>query len=373
VTDAQMQRTRPGCPSIQNIDRNVVLPFTTPLLVGTRARPRHGSGIELLVPNPAGGRGFYVIDPASLPHFCRLTLHDELLLEELLALEIPTPAAIRRAARKVALTGAAGREAAEAAARAAKQEDAVVQLAEVLLLLETLAAAGIEDFDPRKLDPDDGSVRSYLKSRLGQFASAVGMHVDELFDALEEIAFHAAGIGFPSGGFESRHRRTLRRVADLAASLGRWAAVETEEVADLARRIGDAAIWTCETAKPVLDEAQALLDDIPRLLRLWRGDSGAVKEQLALCDWLLDGWIEVCSIWEAAGRDSRTVQRATLQQIEKLLPVSRDDIRSEDRRLGEHQTLQRSRCVRLYEDWRTGVVITDWLERREALRAGALA
>lgn len=368
-----MSKPRPKRPALGNLDRNVVLPFTTPLLVGTRARPKVGSGFELLVPNPAGGRGFYVMDPGSLTSFCRLTLHDELLLEEVLALEIPTPAAIRRAARKVALTGAAGREAAEAAATAAKKEDAVVQLAHVLLLLKTLDAAGVEDFDPKKLDPNNGNARSYLKSKLGHFAPRVGMHIEDLFDTLEDIAFHAAGIGFLSGEFESRHRRTLQRVADLAGSLKRWAAVESDEVADLARRIGDAAIWTYETAKPLLDEAQALLDDIPRLLRLWRGDSEEMKEQLAFCDWLLDGWIEVCSIWEAASRDSRPLQRATLHQIEKLLPISQDDIASQDRRVSEEHKLQRGRFVKLYEDWRTGVVITDWLERREALKAGALA
>lgn len=368
-----MQRTRPGCPSIQNIDRNVVLPFTTPLLVGTRARPRRGSGMELLVPNPAGGRGFYVMDPASLPHFCRLTLHDELLLEELLTLEIPTPTAIRRAARKVALTGAAGREAAEAAAKAASKEDAAVQLTHVLLLLRTLDAAGVHDFDPKKLDPSNGGVRSYLKSRLAEFAQKVQMPIEELFDTLEDIALHAAAIGFPSGEFESRHRHTLQRVADLAGSLGRWAALEGEEIADVARRVADTALWTYETAKPLLDEAQALLDDIPRLLRLWRAEAEQVKERLAFCDWLLDGWVEVCSLWEAAGRESRSMQRATLHQIEKLLPLSREEIASQDRRIAEEQKLQRSRYVKLLEDWRTGVVIADWLERREALKAGALA
>jgi hypothetical protein len=373
VVGERMVQTLPECPSITSLDRNVVLPFTTPLLVGTRARPRHGGGIELVVPNPAGGRGFYVMDLQSLPQFCRLTLHDELLLEELMAIEVLTPAAIRRVARKVAMTGAAGREAAQAAASASQKEQALLRLAHVRLLLKTLEAAGVREFDSAKLDPTNSNLRSSLKSRLARFATTVGMAADDLLDALEAMAPHAADFGFREDSSASRHCETLRRIEALSSALERWASVESQTIASLAHRIAGAAHCTHETAKPLVEEAQDLFDDVPKLLRLWRSDAEAIRARWALCDSLLHGWGEACSLWEAASRETRSFQRATLHQIEKLLPLRKEQIRAREPRLDDDWQLQRCRSVKLYEDWRTGVLASDWLARREALRAGALA
>lgn len=368
MSKPQRERLPAGTP-----DRSVFLPFTTPLLAGTRARSRAGSGFELLVPNPAGARGFYVMDPVALRSFCPLTVYDELLLEEVFALGALTPSSVRRAARKVALTGAAGRDAAEAAAKATSGEDAAVRLAHVSLLLRTMEVAGVGDFDPKRLDAADGDTRSYLRSKLGDFASRIGMRVDALLDALEEIAPHVSDVGLPAQGFEGRHPRTLRRLADMAGSLERWAAVESEEIARLARKIAGAARHTCEAGEAAVATARALLEDVPRLLRLWRDSRGEVERQLGFCDWLLDGWIEICGLWEASARDGRSLQRATLNQIERLLAGADAEVRSRQVEAADREKDGSGRAVKPYEDWRTGVVVSDWLERREALKAGALA
>lgn len=352
--------------------RTVVLPFTTPLLAGARARPKAHGGFEVLVPNPAGGRGFYVMEPGALEIFCGLTLHDELLLEEILALDELTPAAVRQAARKVALTGAAGREAAEASARAAERDAAVERLAQLCLLLKTLEAAGVRDIDPAQLDPDRSDVRSYVKSRLRSFAQQLKIPVDELLDMVAEIAVYAAAVGFRTGQFKSRHGQTLERIAALAAGLKRWITVETKEVAATAKRVVEAAVRTREEAQRAIDEAQALLDDIAGLLRRWQTNRTETTAILTRCDWLLDGWPEACTLWEAAARDGRPFQRLTLQQIDRLLSA-RHDMQEQRFRLNDEAALKRGRYVRLHEDWRQGVAAAQQLARRERLRAGMLA
>ncbi|GBD44420.1 hypothetical protein HRbin40_01909 [bacterium HR40] len=369
-----MSEADPKRPAVAGPNRNLVLPFTTPLLAGTRVRPKGEGGFELLVPNPAGGRGFYVLDPAAVPLLChRLTLHDQLLLEELAVLQDSTPAGIRRAARKVALTGAAGRDAAEAARRTADREEARVQLAELLLVSRVLAAAGIPDFDPYTLDPSDGSRRAWLKARLAGFAHSLGIEANALIDDLAELAVHVAAVGFPDEKFTGRHEETVKRLERLACDLERWAAVESEEGAARARRIAERARATVAEARKALAAARALFADIPALLRRWHAGEREVRESLLLCDWLLDGWIEACSLWEAASREPRPHQRAILEQVERVLPLTREEIAQEERRIVDEQDLLRRRAVRLYEDWRSGIQVDEWLVRRERLRAGAAA
>src|ERR1700712_5461419 len=43
------------------LERGVAVPFTTPMLAGTRARPAEKQGLELVIPNPSGGRGVYIM------------------------------------------------------------------------------------------------------------------------------------------------------------------------------------------------------------------------------------------------------------------------------------------------------------------------
>ena len=42
-------------------ERGVSVPFTTPALAGARVRRDARHGLALLVPNPSGGRGIYVL------------------------------------------------------------------------------------------------------------------------------------------------------------------------------------------------------------------------------------------------------------------------------------------------------------------------
>ena len=43
------------------MERGASVPFTTPMLSGARVRPADRIGLELLMPNPSGGRGTYIV------------------------------------------------------------------------------------------------------------------------------------------------------------------------------------------------------------------------------------------------------------------------------------------------------------------------
>ena len=97
--------------SVTFAERGVAVPFTTPVLSGTRARQAAG-GVELVVPHPAGVRGVYVLRWAELGNFCAATLHDQALAEGVGRLASVTPGSVRAVARAVAQDGAAGAAAA---------------------------------------------------------------------------------------------------------------------------------------------------------------------------------------------------------------------------------------------------------------------
>jgi len=90
------------------VERGLDAPFTAPLLAGARLRALNRSGIELVVPNPSGGRGVYILPWNSARTLCRPTVHDLRLYEELRRVPALTPGSVRLAARVVAIQGLAG-------------------------------------------------------------------------------------------------------------------------------------------------------------------------------------------------------------------------------------------------------------------------
>jgi hypothetical protein len=104
------------------LERGAAIPFTTPLLAGTRARPAEKQGLELVIPNPAGGRGVYIMGWTSISSLCCPTLHDRQLNDRIAKLVSVTPSTIRRVGREVAAEGLAGEEATTAARLAAEHD-----------------------------------------------------------------------------------------------------------------------------------------------------------------------------------------------------------------------------------------------------------
>src|SRR6185312_6270624 len=120
------------------LERGVLVPFTTPVLAGARARPSERCGTELLVPNLSGGRGVYVLPWNNVSRLCRPTVHDRRLNQKVETLITVTPGSIRQAAREVAIEGLAGREAQFAAAKAADRDHRARLRTNFLLLVRLL-------------------------------------------------------------------------------------------------------------------------------------------------------------------------------------------------------------------------------------------
>ena len=100
-------------------ERGVAAPFTAPLLFAARLRLGPGRELDVLVPNPSGREGWFVLPWAAAQEALQPSLADQALIQALKELVNEAaelqPAQMRQAARHVAGTGLAGRAARRAA------------------------------------------------------------------------------------------------------------------------------------------------------------------------------------------------------------------------------------------------------------------
>ncbi|HET7881634.1 MAG TPA: hypothetical protein VFL55_12160 [Acetobacteraceae bacterium] len=339
------------------LERGVAVPFTTPPLSGARVRPGERKPLELIVNNPAGGRGVYIVAWDDVGEVYSLTLNDRRLTEAVGRLRGVTPDKIRHAAREVAGEGLAGRGVV-AAARRAQTADELAQIqANFDLLLELVRQTEHKTEDatpPEKARPYELEQRG--RRAVARIAPKLGRTPEAVAIALEELAAAFRSIGVRNSARVPEEIETIVRVRQ---ELMAWS--ESKE----ALLAANAADMTVALAKSTLADAQALPRDMKALLRLWSATPGDVEQLLARPDWLLDGWDRICAVWDtAADRYEALVEMLALIP---LIPSEADLWLS--RRFGPLVDLPhyRSRVVRQLEDWRTGITVSDLVARNEVL------
>jgi hypothetical protein len=362
----------PNLPLVQSyqpttfLERGVAVPFTTPLLAGTRARPAVRGTVELIVPNPAGGRGVYILAWEHVRDLCRPTVHDMLLNRRIAALTTVTPAAIRTAARAVAADGLAG-EAAVAAAATAAAADREARLLTNFLLLMAL----IEQVDPRGIDlrAPGADIERQARQAVAVIAPRLARRPEDVALALEQLADVLQGAGVPGQSPPARVPRLLALLHQMRAEVGEWGRERAEvDGAAFARMVCAVADLTLLIADRTLKDAIGLTADMPGLLQSWAQEPLDVAQAASRPEWLLDGWEQICLLWRS--RDDEHPAHAVLAEMTQLVPVLP---REAAEWIGEPIDLEKlnrfRRMVPLNEDWRTGVTPFNLIARNERLRA----
>jgi hypothetical protein len=352
LSDIQLPPIRPYHPTTFP-ERGVTLPFTTPRLGGTRARPGKKHSVELVVPNLSGGRGVYIMPWTSLTALCRPTLHDKVFSQKIANVINVTPATIRQIARQIAAEGLAGEEAMEAAriATDADKGDRVVTNFRLLMLLVEQVARlfrppALTSGTAAELDPSTRArlTVEWISPRLGQTSTWTA-------NALEELADVLAQIGVGSTGTIGRIPRLTSMLGEVRAGIADWGNAKREEdQAAYARMICSVVDVTLSLAQTMVARAQALPDTMVDLLRGWATDSGAVIEMVSRPEWLLDGWEQICLIWQNAHDDA--MRRAALAEIATLIPILPKEVNDWCHTQYETDSLNRFR--RLVQLTRTG-------------------
>ncbi|MSP03265.1 MAG: hypothetical protein EXR07_19800 [Acetobacteraceae bacterium] len=355
------------------LERGVAVPFTTPLLGGTRARPAADQGLELVIPNPSGGRGVYVMPWAAITSLCQPTLHDKVFNTRIAALQSVTPAMIRRIAQEIAAEGLVGEEAMETARQATDNDKGDRLLTNYLLLMNLIAqvnllpAAAPGSSDHMYLGQDASA-----RLTVAWVAPRIGQSADWIASALEALADLMANIGVAAVGPPVRIPRLISLLRTTRSEIADWSREQREDdQASYARMICSVADFTLTLAGSVLSRANGLTANMVQLLRTWAADPESVVQQAGRPEWLLDGWEQICLIWNFAADDA--ARRAALVEIAGLVPVLPREVNDWCDSLPEASAAFRvRRLVRLNEDWRTGATVFDLIARNEHFRAVTL-
>lgn len=345
------------------LERGVVVPFTTPQLNGARVRPGERKQLELIIPNPSGGRGVYVVPLAGVQDYCSLTLSDRRLAEAITRVRGVTPSTIRHISREVAGEGFAGRGAIAAAEQAKQDEDFAKLQANFDLLIKLVRqteVSGEETIPAEKARPIDLEVRG--RRAVGRVAAKLGFTHDGAVAALEQLAnvFQAVGIQHCS-----RIPQELETLTSVKLEVLKYSDTASDTMASQAQLIVAAADLTIMLATATVADARALADNMRTLLRDWFVDPSPTMFLLARPDWLLDGWNRICALWRSANSPDSAVA-----EIVALVPViPREAEAWLSHRVGYQIDIPQFRrsVVRLLEDWRTGVTIADLVARNKSL------
>jgi hypothetical protein len=352
-------------------ERGVLVPFTTPSLAGARARPAPRGGPELLLPNPAGGRGVYVLPWSGMGEFCRPTVHDRRLNQKVQSLLNVTPTTIRHAAREVATEGLAGREAQVAAAAAAEQEERTRALIQFVLLVALLDRVEPRGRDVRRFTEPVPDLQAYARRTVIERAARLGIAGDRLVGDLAQLAEVLSAIGVHGAGDTSRVLSLMDQLYWLRDETAAWARQHRDESGEIAGMVTEVAGLTLTCAASTVREAQAVTLDALELVRRWRTDPDRVKRLAARPEWLLDGWEQICLLWRDA--DLPGAREAALTEMAALVPVLPQET-CEWAHLPPHARAQLTyrRSVAMNEDWRTGGSSIELVQRNERLRARSI-
>jgi hypothetical protein len=353
------------------LDRGVTVPFTTPFLLGARIRPTDTrAGLEVVITNPSGGRGNYIVPWGALPEICSPTLHDRRLWQRLSDQAVVSPPTVRETARAVAAEGLAGREAAAAVQRALTEDGAARMRANFLLLLDLIRRTETREeavVPPQSDTPVQIELRA--KRAVARFAPRLGVSPEIIAAWLEAIASAFCGVGIPGDPSPTRTRALVAGLQAMVGEIELWVAQSLDPSEQHAAvLVMDAARLTLACATAAFRDLDGLLSDTPTLLRAWREEATDLGRRASRPDWLLDGWQVITELWRDA---DPALRQGALWEMALLAPVMPREVEDwvgieED---WDRPTRMR-RVVRANEDWRSGRML-DIVARNERLRARA--
>ncbi len=350
------------------LERGIAVPFTTPMLAGTRARPGGRVAMELIVPNPSGGRGVYILPWQDISALCRPTVHDARLTANIATVQGATPSTIRKAVRDTASLGFAGRGVA-AAARAADQADRNASLTanfELLLgLVRRAEPPGESALPPEREQP--AALERRARRAIARIAPEFGRTPEAIAAALEQLATLFTGVGIGRSAANARVPLLLARLLRVRAALQGVMETRSGDTVQEADLIAGAIDLTVTCARVIIADAASLAADVTILLRKWIVEPDALATALARSDWLLDGWDRIAALWETAPPHQGV--EVTLGDMSNLVPALPREIGTwVGHQLNIDADLQRHRRkVVLLEDWRTGRCVVDLIGRNEAV------
>lgn len=352
-------------------ERGTTVPFTTPELAFSRVRrDTRTNHLEVLVTGFSGCRSIYVFPWDGLSSVMRLTLHDRALQAEISLADAITPMRMRLAAHRVAKTGLAGVEAAEAAgaamARIAREE----KINQEAMLRRVVRLTGV-------LDRTTDDLMQRVRGRVGEtliiqvadaFARLVGQPPGQCRARILELSDAVGPLGFAGDEDSGYLRRILRRVGDLRNS------ISAANIGATGHLAGETAGVTARMAERMIAEIDRELQNLPAFFAGWDANILRLRQSIDRLAWLLDGWLDVCELWQAAMADRQNIDHRRIAEIMRVIPlVPKSECENTVRVTMDNLAGIRHRIVQQLQDWRTGEIDYEIVGRIETIKARTAA
>lgn len=356
------------------IERGVAIPFTTPALQYSRARPADRDEFEILIGGFTGDRTIYVLPIKALAEAFTLTVHDRALAEDIVSSGVRTPHAMRLSAYRVALTGLAGAAARTAARQGLDAEKDMELLTQYLLTSRVLELSGLTAQQVGQLiaaGKDDARIRREIK------AAAVKLSIDpeKLNPYIDETARFAYPIGLPTAPVPGSVRRMFTRLKRFDEHLEHFIETSKSERANIAQFTRETLALTLGLTEETVTSVDKRLGTIDKSTFV-ASNLRALKADCERVNWLLDGWEDILALFYGEHPDSRHpppshVMRILDPMFLKLPMVPTKEV------AGDHDVVKESpiktrRAVRASEDWRTGDMDLETVLRIEQMKARVL-
>jgi hypothetical protein len=350
-------------------ERGVAVPFTSPQLAGARIRHAERTGTEFVVPNPAGGRGVYVLSWSGVRQFCRPTVHDTLLHQRISRLPVMDPRGVRMTARQLAAEGHAGKDAtlaAPVAAEADKQEQILINFHLLILLMEQIEPTGLRVGPETQRTPE---IDRRARRIITQFGVTIGRGVIQISQDLEALSGLFVATGLDTEAPPARLPRLTERLDQASGTLSEWAGEYLNDgFAPLATSLGRSAHVTATCAAATLRATRAMTGDMKGLIQAWARNPAEVAKQASRPEWLLDGWDRFCLLWETAGDFS--AQRVVLPEMAQLVPpLPKEGAEWGEERIELENLEPVFQGAQLNASWRGGGASHGLIARNERLQA----
>lgn len=351
------------------LERGVTVPFTTPMLLGSRVRPAQRRNLEVAIPSPAGVRGFYILPLQAICDICAPTLHDRLMLDVMESLSTVAPNTILRIARAAAQEGLAGRAAAAAALAAERTVSGQKTLTNYLLLLRLVGQ--LEHPSEGRASPErdaPADVQARAKRAVARLAQSLGLTPERVFAALESLAEAYLDLGLPGDPTKARYQQQLSQIEALSAEAASWAETATDaHLASSASLISRSAFFTLNCGRVLLADLLALVDDLSALVQRWTANPDAILAELGKLAWLLDGWSIIASIWETAEQIGVPAAIREMSVMVPSMPLEVNQwVRGPEKDYFAEAHRRHSRLVSRLEEWRTGRLL-ELIQRNEII------
>ena len=150
-------------------------------------------------------------------------------------------------------------------------------------------------------------------------AAKFGLAPDALPLHLKQAGDVFSGVGVLGSSQHTRVLILLDMFGRLHEEIIAWTRERPNGSGELGGMVAEVVGATLTCAAITLREARAATQDVVLLMRHWAENCAQLKRIAERPEWLLDGWEQICQLWNAA--ENHAARVAALEEIAMLVPV----------------------------------------------------